>query len=1137
MIYSQQRRTTPFSRWKTNLLYLLLAVHSGMGAFTSEPRWGQATAMINELLFVHGGKTDEFNAYSYTSAPTTNDLLLLDLSQGFDPSSPPWQYISGSANSSTTQGQELAWHTLSAYNITQLLLFGGDGGPNSPIVLPSQSNSAQLLDVSTVDSPAWITETEGWANEPSRRIHHSTASSGGRIYLIGGEKDDGSSLGYSDHYAFDPNQPSFTQLPTSNGPPDIYGHASVILSDGRLLVFGGYSQSESQLIPFTTIWSMDTTQSTLTWTSASVSSSAVPPARRAFASVWLEGDQVLIHGGSDADFQTSYSDGWILDTTVSPMTWSNVSALAELGPRRDHFAVQVDSEVLFGFGYEINAGASVAISIFDISKNTFTTSFTPQSTSAPSHTTLPMPSGTGVSSAGGSHGSGPGGTAGSRPTGSGNSQPSDGGDPGSPSGNGGNGPNKNSTAKIAIASVFGVLALVAAAAIVVIVIIRRRHSQERFHLLGNDDPESPSSFPPRNGKAIAFLPWIGARHGPNRGEKARMANQADGRTFLGIGRPKTNAESPMKRIDMLANEDSSQYADGGILRRLGSGSSKSWYSINAPSNHERYASGGSRRPSLGRILSGSLSSVKSMGAMLGSGIRRVTSEGSASRHTRVRTDASLPLDPFDDNEDSEELLLQDEGNRYTFDAFRDDELGAAVQSANDNVAARPRGGRLQGSEFSKYSDPFQDQEESHVLFDASASVISENCLGNENQSLGVAEKGLTDNDARSTRSTLSHSPKPPQLTSLITAASKTSSDNPSSSSLFSSSNGEHLSSISSQQAVTALSVSSSARPRASSLVGSLSSPIHAVKRSDSWWTRFKRSSARDSMHDQAKSPTANLDLDFRDPNPPPGRLGAIKEASGGSGGSTEPLDSMQSGRARQGGRDANHSHIYSTSGHERSTTSFKTSQTADSAALERMAGRVDVVQREATGTSIDYNSSISSSMERSHERSGTLSSIGERRTSGDRPSPPGTADRSQDIVDSAGFIDLDGPREIVQSPTEAAFSFPPLPKTTLDTSGNSIPGTPNPLSARAKGKRPESNGAVAARIAEYERRTELSSPTSPSSPRKLAARRNTIENSAVGEQKICATQKPARVKYGLVKRPELFVANPDHRHSRASFES
>lgn len=310
-------------------------------------------ALLNNQLFVHGGKTDQFNAFSYSMAPTSNDFFYLDLSSSFDPGSPPWIYISGSQEASAaSQGPTLAWHSLSAYNSTQFLLFGGDGGPNSPVVLPSQKNSAILLDVISTTNPTWTLEPESWANEPSRRIHHSTTTSAGKVYLIGGEKDDGSGLGYSDHYVFDPLENTFTQLPTDNGPPDIYGHTSILLTDGRLLVLGGYSQSSNELVPFTTIWSLDTQSSILSWSSVQVSDASVPPARRAFASTWVEGDSILIHGGADAELQSSLSDGWLLNTSSNPMTWINISTLSDLGQRRDHFAVSIGSQVVFGFGEE-----------------------------------------------------------------------------------------------------------------------------------------------------------------------------------------------------------------------------------------------------------------------------------------------------------------------------------------------------------------------------------------------------------------------------------------------------------------------------------------------------------------------------------------------------------------------------------------------------------------------------------------------------------------------------------------------------------------------------------------------------------------------------------------------------------------
>jgi hypothetical protein len=205
-------------------------------------------------------------------------------------------------------------------------------------------------------NPLWVTEAQSWANEPIRRIHHSASSTGGKIWLVGGEKDDGSGNALSDHYVFDPNVPSFTQLPSTNGPPDLYGHASVVLPNGLMLVFGGYSQSMDMLIPFSTVWAIDTTQSSLIWMSLSISNSSLPSPRRAFAVVLLDSGKILIQGGADAVLQNVYSDGWILDTTQSPMVWTAVEVLSQLGPRYDHFAVAPGAQVMFSCGKSLCIG-------------------------------------------------------------------------------------------------------------------------------------------------------------------------------------------------------------------------------------------------------------------------------------------------------------------------------------------------------------------------------------------------------------------------------------------------------------------------------------------------------------------------------------------------------------------------------------------------------------------------------------------------------------------------------------------------------------------------------------------------------------------------------------------------------------
>ncbi|KAI0052296.1 galactose oxidase [Auriscalpium vulgare] len=331
--------------------FWICALFQHASAYSSPSRWGQGTALLNDALFVYGGKTDPYNEFQYSSAPWTNDLLYLPLGSAFDPTEPPWQYVGGAQNSSSlSQGPTLAWHTLSIFNTSYALVFGGNTGPNSDTTLMDRNDSAILLDVFNRVAPTFVSEVDGWAGEPQRRIRHSASSAQGRIWVVGGERADGSTNGFSDHFVFDPNGPSFTLLPATGAPPDIFGHASVVLFDGRLLVFGGFSQSQGELISFDTIWALDTTSGTLEWVLIEVDTSNLPSGRLSFAVVVLADGRVLIHGGTDPGFDTSYSDGWILDTSRNPMTWTSIPALSQLGPRRDHFAVCVGDQVVFGFG-------------------------------------------------------------------------------------------------------------------------------------------------------------------------------------------------------------------------------------------------------------------------------------------------------------------------------------------------------------------------------------------------------------------------------------------------------------------------------------------------------------------------------------------------------------------------------------------------------------------------------------------------------------------------------------------------------------------------------------------------------------------------------------------------------------------
>ncbi|KAG8682977.1 hypothetical protein FRC08_014601 [Ceratobasidium sp. 394] len=320
-----------------------LALLAPAAAYAPDVRWGQSSVLVGSTLYVYGGKSDPSNMYSYHSAPNTNDLISLDLSSTFSLSDVPWTYISGSGAASSNQGPTVAFHSLTPFNSTTMLLFGGNGEPN--MVLPVSSDSAWLLDMSSPSAPVWTQKARGWANEPVRTVHHSAVGSFGRVWITGGERADGSMLPASGHYVFQPSVPSFDQLPTDNMPLVVSGHASVLLSSGMLLVFGGYNPATGAMADMGTIWTIDTSQAVPVWSKVA-GAGAIPPGRHSFAYTTLSDGRIFIHGGADARTQAVYADAAILDPSQNPMQWSALSGFDQVGARRDHMAVGVGEQLL-----------------------------------------------------------------------------------------------------------------------------------------------------------------------------------------------------------------------------------------------------------------------------------------------------------------------------------------------------------------------------------------------------------------------------------------------------------------------------------------------------------------------------------------------------------------------------------------------------------------------------------------------------------------------------------------------------------------------------------------------------------------------------------------------------------------------
>ncbi|PPQ63850.1 hypothetical protein CVT24_009063 [Panaeolus cyanescens] len=519
---------------------------------------------MQKALFVHGGKVDQSNQFSYTAAPNVNDVLYLPLSNSFPVASPPWELVNSATNQSTIQGPAISWHTLSAFNTTHALLFGGLPGPNSQTVTLDAPDSAALIDLSSPTNPQWQPQRSSWAGQPNRRIRHSTATApSGNVYVFGGEKADGSQNGLAEYFLFNPRIPSFTAVSAPpDSPRDFYGHATIVLPDGRIILLGGYSQSAGALTPFSTLRVYDTKQPSPQWELVSTETTNFPAPRMAFASTILPGKRILIHGGSDSLLQNNMEDGWILDTNADPMSWSRVDALSQIGARRDHFVVAVGNQTIFGFGYLNNGPAPAALQIFDFSTNSYVDTFTPPSSSIPVTPTLPTVS---------------------LPT---QTNPTGGDQPNTGDGDGKN-PTKEkakAVAAIVLGVVFGLVALVVIVGSVAY--YRRRKRQEalaqrrRFFTLDGDEDDNESQH------LDGTIPQV-AMHDPVP-TSSRFTNEHGILSSLGIAGALSMAsklkrtKTTYERRDMLADEDSQSLGHWYLYNaRGGDGTGGSTWSLNS----------------------------------------------------------------------------------------------------------------------------------------------------------------------------------------------------------------------------------------------------------------------------------------------------------------------------------------------------------------------------------------------------------------------------------------------------------------------------------------------------------------------------------------------------------------------------
>ncbi|OCF37213.1 hypothetical protein I316_01120 [Kwoniella heveanensis BCC8398] len=384
------------------LLVLLSSVHNARAeeASSVEPRWGHAAAFLSSppTLIVQGGKTDPSSSYTYSSSPNTGETLILPFSSGFSTSSPPFTSLD------TPSAPTSAWHSLTPLagdnGKWQLLSFGGDGGTSQAV--QTGVDSAWNMDVTPAGPKVDFTREPAGGGQPMRRIYHSatSASDGGKVYITGGLKADGSGSTFSEAYAYDSSSSTFSALP--NLPVGLYHHTSLLLPNGTLLAMGGAFTSPatgtSVLQPYSTIYSLDTTANAPLWEERSMVGKVPEGRRGATMSLSDDGSKAFLFGGADAALGQVYGDGWEFD--LSNSQWKQTTSGTQgAGPRYDHIAMPIggDQVAVFG-GYADGQPADSKLHLWDTKTQAWLDNFNPAAATSSSSASAPSASASGTAS-------------------------------------------------------------------------------------------------------------------------------------------------------------------------------------------------------------------------------------------------------------------------------------------------------------------------------------------------------------------------------------------------------------------------------------------------------------------------------------------------------------------------------------------------------------------------------------------------------------------------------------------------------------------------------------------------------------------------------------------------------------------
>jgi hypothetical protein len=319
--------TEPFSRTPVYLLRLCLLAAVIAGSAFSNHSAPAALADANNPVTASAPVANFFSdpITGVASHSSAEDL------------SGPWIMMAG------TPWRERADHTSVTLPDGSIVIMGGDRG-----YAYSYGESRNDVWRSTDMGATWTEMTLGaeWA---TRLGHTSVVLPDGSIVLMGGRGYQFPGvLTYNDVWRSTDQGATWTQMTANAEWHSRYGHTSVVLPDGSIVLMGGYYYTGTNYT-LNDVWR--STDMGATWTQ--MTASAEGGERQNHTSVVLTDGSIVLMGGYKINSVGGYADVW--RSTDMGATWTQMTASAEWGGRSDHTSVALaDGSIILMGGFDSN---------------------------------------------------------------------------------------------------------------------------------------------------------------------------------------------------------------------------------------------------------------------------------------------------------------------------------------------------------------------------------------------------------------------------------------------------------------------------------------------------------------------------------------------------------------------------------------------------------------------------------------------------------------------------------------------------------------------------------------------------------------------------------------------------------------